>query len=225
MGSKKLKAIVVGGNQEIPVFDRARLKECNKKIYQSCPRKKLPDVIDDYVEEIKLAFRTGGVPVKNWRGGAFDPAEKFGDSLRNARMGFCSRCPYSDTESMYNSNGERHIIWEHWGPVGTNCLIDNVEALYFIEDYLYVNPEDEQRLRDVLEEFGYSTRLDRFETQGKGELVAKMQNFGAMLNSMVVCSFMLEYQRVRPSEFIELLNSVTDWDMDYDEFMKAGERN
>ena len=31
MGSKKLKAIVVGGNQEIPVFDRARLKECNKK--------------------------------------------------------------------------------------------------------------------------------------------------------------------------------------------------
>jgi aldehyde:ferredoxin oxidoreductase len=30
---------------------------------------------------------------------------------------------------MYNSNGERHIIWEHWGPVGTNCLIDNVEAL------------------------------------------------------------------------------------------------
>ena len=73
---------------------------------------------------------------------------------------------------------------------------------YFIEDYLYVNPEDEQRLRDVLEEFGYSARLDRFETQGKGELVAKMQNFGAMLNSLVVCSFMLEYQRVRPSEFL-----------------------
>jgi len=129
MGSKKLKAIVVGGNQEIPVFDRARLKECTKKIYHSCPRKKLTDVIEDYVEEIKLAFRTGGVPVKNWRGGAFDPAEKFGDSLRGARMGFCSRCPYSDTESMYNSDGERHIIWEHWGPVGTNCLIDNVEGL------------------------------------------------------------------------------------------------
>jgi aldehyde:ferredoxin oxidoreductase len=70
MGSKKLKAIVVGGNQEIPVFDRARLKECTKKIYHSCPRKKLTDVIEDYVEEIKLAFRTGGVPVKNWRGGA-----------------------------------------------------------------------------------------------------------------------------------------------------------
>ncbi|MDX2453393.1 aldehyde ferredoxin oxidoreductase C-terminal domain-containing protein, partial [Desulfosarcina sp.] len=95
---------------------------------------------------------------------------------------------------------------------------------YFIEDYLYVNPEDEPRLLDVLEEFGYSGRLDRFEPQGKGEMVAKMQNFGAMLNSMVVCSFMLEYQRVRPSEFIELLNSVTGWDMDYDECMKTGER-
>jgi aldehyde:ferredoxin oxidoreductase len=51
-----------------------------------------------------------------------------------------------------------------------------------------------------------------------------MQNCGAMINSLVVCSFMLEYQRVRPSEFIELLNSVTGWDMDYKEFMKTGER-
>jgi aldehyde:ferredoxin oxidoreductase len=76
----------------------------------------------------------------------------------------------------------------------------------------------------VLKEFGYSDRLDRFETKGKGELVAKMQNFGAMLNSMVVCSFMLEYQRVRPSEFIELLNAVTGWSMDYEEFMESGER-
>ena len=95
---------------------------------------------------------------------------------------------------------------------------------YFIEDYLYVNPDAEARLLMVLKEFGYSDRLDRFETKGKGELVAKMQNFGAMLNSMVVCSFMLEYQRVRPSEFIELLNAVTGWSMDYEEFMESGER-
>jgi aldehyde:ferredoxin oxidoreductase len=95
---------------------------------------------------------------------------------------------------------------------------------YFIEDYLHVNPADEQRLLGVLKEFGYSARLDRFGTKGKGELVAKMQHFGAMLNSIVVCSFMLEYQRVRPSEFIELLNAVTGWNMDYAEFMKSGER-
>ncbi|MFC1856588.1 aldehyde ferredoxin oxidoreductase family protein [Thermodesulfobacteriota bacterium] len=350
MGSKNLKAIVVRGNLKIPVFDEARLKKCTAKIYETCPKRKLDNVIDDYIEEIKLAFKTGAVPIKNWQGGAFDPADKFADDLRGAKMGYCRRCPYSDTESMYNANGERHVLWEHWGPVGTNCLIDNVEALqesfslcqrygldcistggvlafamecyekgflteketggidltwgnhqamvemvrkigereglgrllgegvrraaeqiggiaseyaihvkglefpmhdpraaagfavqyatgsigathseaqlssYFIEDYLYVNPEDEQRLLEVLKEFGYSARLDRFETKGKGELVAKMQNFGAMLNSLVVCSFMLEYQRVRPSEFIELLNSVTGWDMDYKEFMKSGER-
>lgn len=97
-------------------------------------------------------------------------------------------------------------------------------ASYFIEDYLYVNPRDERRLLDLLEAFGYSARLDRFETKGKGELVAKMQNFGAMLNSLVVCSFMLEYQRVQPSEFIELLNSVTGWNMDFNEFLRTGER-
>lgn len=350
MGSKKLKAVVVGGSQENPVFDRTRLKECSKKIYQACPRKKQTDVIEDYVDEIKVAFQNGAVPVKNWQGGVFDPGEKFAESLRGARMGFCSLCPFSDTESMYNDNGERHILWEHWGPVGTSCLIDNVEALqesfslcqrygldcistggvvalamecyekgliskketggmdltwgnhqamvelvkqigerdgfgrllgegvrraaeqiggtaceyaihvkglelpmhdprmaaglavqyatgsigathseaqlssYFIEDYLYVNPEEEQGLLDVLQEFGYPARVDRFETKGKGEMVGKMQNFGAVLNSLVVCSFMLEYQRVRPSAFIELLNSVTGWDMDYHECMKTGER-
>ncbi|MEE9399929.1 MAG: aldehyde ferredoxin oxidoreductase C-terminal domain-containing protein, partial [Dehalococcoidales bacterium] len=47
---------------------------------------------------------------------------------------------------------------------------------------------------------------------------------GAMLNSLVVCSFMLEYQRVRPAEFIELLNSVTGWNMDFKEFLRTGER-
>jgi aldehyde:ferredoxin oxidoreductase len=350
MGSKKLKAIVARGTLKIPVFDEAKLKESTTRIYESCPIRKFDEVIDDYVEELKIALRIGGPPVKNWQEGTFDPAYKFADDLRNTRMGYCKLCPYSDTESMYNSDGERHVLWEHWGPLGTNCLIDNVEALqksfslcqrygldcistggvlafamecyekgllteketggigltwgnhqamvemvkrigereglgwllgegvrraaeqiggiaseyaihvkglelpmhdpraaaglavqyatgsigathseaqlasYFIEDYLYVNPRDERRLLDLLEAFGYSARLDRFETKGKGELVAKMQNFGAMLNSLVVCSFMLEYQRVQPSEFIELLNSVTGWNMDFNEFLRTGER-
>ena len=95
---------------------------------------------------------------------------------------------------------------------------------YFIEDYLYVNPRDERRLLDLLGAFGYSARLDRFQTKGKGEMVAMMQNFGAMLNSLTVCSFMLEYQRVQPLEFIEILNSIKGWDLDFKEFMKTGER-
>ena len=350
MGSKRLKAIAVRGTSKIQAFDEKKLKETTKRIYASCTIKKLDASMDDYIEELKYAVRKGDLPVKNWQEGTFDPAYKFVDDLRNAKPGYCKLCPYSDTESMYNSNGERHMLWEHWGPSGSNCLIDDVEALqysfslcqrygldcistggvlafamecfekglitekdtggikltwgnhqamvemvkrigereglgwllgegtmraaehiggtasayavhvkglefpmhdprvavglavqyatgsigathseaqlssYFIEDYLYVNPDDEKRLLDVLEAFGYPARLDRFQTEGKGEMVAKMQNFGAMLNSLAVCSFMLEYQRVHPSEFIELLNSVTGWDMDFAEFVKTGER-
>jgi aldehyde:ferredoxin oxidoreductase len=350
MGSKKLKAIAVRGTLKIPVFDATKLKESTTRIYKSCPIRKYEDVIDDYVEEVKIALRTGGPPIKNWQEGTFEPAYQFGDELRKARLGYCKLCPYSDTESMYNPDGERHVLWEHWGPLGTNCLIDNVESLqksfslcqrygldcistgnalafamecyekglltdketdgidltwgnhqatvemvrrigereglgwllgegvrraaeqiggiaseyaihvkglelpmhdprvtagwavqyatgsigathseaplasYFIENYLYLSPRDERRLLELLEEFGYSAQLDPFESKGKGEMVAKMQNFGAMINSLVVCNFMLEYQRVRPSDFIELLNSVTGWDMDFEEFLRTGER-
>jgi aldehyde:ferredoxin oxidoreductase len=350
MGSKKVKAIVTRGTLKIPVFDEAKLEEVTKRVYASCPIRKFDDSIDDYVEELKIAVKKGDLPVKNWQEGTFEPAYKFVDDLRNTKMGYCKLCPYSDTESMYNSNGERHMLWEHWGPLGTNCLIGDVEALqsafslcqrygmdtistggvmafamecfekgliteketggieltwgnhramvemvrrigereglgwllgegtrraaeqiggtaseyaihvkglefpmhdprvavgfaiqyatgsigathseaqfssYFIEDYLYVNPRDERRLLDILEVFGYPARLDRFQSEGKGKMIARMQNFGAMLNSLTVCSFMLEYQRVLPSEFIELLNSITGWDMDFEEFLKTGER-
>jgi len=350
MGSKKLKAIVVRGTLDIPIFDREKFRKITRRIYSSCAIRKYDDVIDDYVEELKIALNIGGPPVRNWQEGTFEPAYQLADDLRNARLGYCKLCPYSDTESMYNSNGERHVLWEHWGPLGTNCLIGDIEALqysfslcqrygmdsistggvmafamecyekglitkkdtggleltwgnhqamlemvkrigereglgyllgegtkraaeqiggtasdyaihvkglelpmhdpraavglavqyatgsigathseaqissYFIEDYLYVNPKHEQRLLDVIKVFGYSERLDRFQTRGKGEMVAKMQNFGAMLNSLVVCSFMFEYQRVDPLEFVGLLNSITGMGIDFDEFMKTGER-
>ncbi|MFO8144059.1 MAG: aldehyde ferredoxin oxidoreductase family protein, partial [Dehalococcoidales bacterium] len=350
MGVKKLKAVVVRGTSKVPIFDRAKLKDITRRAYASCPVPKADSSIEDYIEEMKLSVTKGHLPVKNWQEGTFEPAYKFVEDLRNARRGYCRLCPYSDTESMYNANGERHMLWEHWGPAGTNCLIDDIEALqssfslcqrygmdtistggvlafamecyekglitkrdtdgieltwgnhramvemvrkigereglgwllgegtkraaeqiggpaseyaihvkglefpmhdprvavgyavqyatgsigathseaqlssYFIEDYLYVNPGDEQRLIELLEEFGYSARLDRFQKQGKGKMVAKMQNFGAMINSLTACSFMLEYQKVKPSYFVELLNAVTGWDMDFGKFTKTGER-
>ena len=350
MGAKKLKAVVVRGSLEIPVYDRARLKEVTRRAYSSCPVPKADGPIEDYIEEMKLSVTKGHLPVKNWQEGTFEPAYKFVEDLCNASRGYCRLCPYSDTESMYNANGERHMLWEHWGPAGTNCLIDDIEALqssfslcqrygmdtistggvlafamecyekglitskdtggieltwgnhramvemvrrigereglgwllgegtrlaakqiggtaaeyaihtkglefpmhdprvavgyavqyatgsigathseaqlssYFIEDYLYVNPRDESRLTELLESFGYSTRLDRFQMQGKGKMVAKMQNFGAMINSLTACSFMLEYQKVKPSYFVELLNAVTGWDIGFEEFTRTGER-
>jgi aldehyde:ferredoxin oxidoreductase len=86
----------------------------------------------------------------------------------------------------------------------------------------YVHEDYASGSRPVIRDLGYPERLDRFATEGKGELIATTQNFGVMLNSLVVC--LMLSGRVRASEFVELLNNVTGWGLDLAEFMKTGER-
>ncbi len=68
----------------------------------------------------------------------------------------------------------------------------------------------------------------RFTVPGKGELVAKMQNFGCLLNSLTVCVLLFSThftrQSVQPTHFVEWLNHATGSDMDLAEFLTAGER-
>jgi len=69
----------------------------------------------------------------------------------------------------------------------------------------------------------------RFIAEGKGKAVAKMQNFGALMNSLGICLFSLfiwmpQGQYVAPSSCLEWLNYVTGWDMDLKEFIQCGER-
>jgi aldehyde:ferredoxin oxidoreductase len=63
--------------------------------------------------------------------------------------------------------------------------------------------------------------MDRFETQGKGVMTAKMQNCMSMFNSLKVCRFIM---RIRLTEIIEWVNCVTGWDMDLSEYMETGDR-
>lgn len=69
----------------------------------------------------------------------------------------------------------------------------------------------------------------RFVVRGKEEAVAKMQNFGAIVNSLVICFFSLynwmpQGQHVAPSSLLYWLNLVTGWNMDLKEFIRCGER-
>jgi len=76
-------------------------------------------------------------------------------------------------------------------------------------------------------DLGYTakyTQLSRFETKGKGEMVAKSQNWGCMIDSLVLCAFLSLRRNIQPSDHMRLLNAVTGWDMDLQEFMDAGER-
>ncbi len=68
----------------------------------------------------------------------------------------------------------------------------------------------------------------RFSPKGQAEIVAKLQDYTAQLDSLGVCKFLTGSTRsrqiVQPSHFVEWLNYVTGWDMSLKEFLKTGER-
>lgn len=63
----------------------------------------------------------------------------------------------------------------------------------------------------------------RFKTEGKGVLTAKSQNFMGMLDSLIICKFVL-FGGVGISTLLEWYQDVTGEQMDVDEFMQIGER-
>jgi aldehyde:ferredoxin oxidoreductase len=73
-------------------------------------------------------------------------------------------------------------------------------------------------------ELGFPVALRRFDTEGKGRLVARTQDFSCLLDSITVCMFLSIAQWVQPSQYLPLLNNATGWDMKLDEFLLTGER-
>jgi aldehyde:ferredoxin oxidoreductase len=345
MGSKKLKAIVVKGTLPLSFYDEEKIKESAQKILNAYPLKKPEEMLEEDVSILYNFLKFGRVPVKNWSEGVFEPTSVYIEDLRNSKPLYCKRCPYSCMESRQTASGERHMVWEAWGPLGTNCLIANPEALQ--EAYTICNkygmdsisvgavvafamecfekglitkddtggieltwgnhqamlemvrkigeregfgellgegvrraaeriggiaseyamnvkglefPAHDPRSlagyslgyatgsigaahmeaqgADMLEnvydaelfsprtspELGFPTVLNRFDAKGKGVMVAKTQDFGCLLDSLTICLFLSLAQWVQPSQYVELLNSATGWDMDLNEFLLIGER-
>lgn len=75
----------------------------------------------------------------------------------------------------------------------------------------------------TMPEMGLHEIPDRFSQQGKGELVAKLQNLMCVYDAATICKFTL-FGRVRVTQLLEWLNLVTGWNADVDELMKTGER-
>ena len=73
-------------------------------------------------------------------------------------------------------------------------------------------------------ELGFPVALQRFDTAGKGRLVAVTQDFSCMMDSLTVCLFLSMGPGIQPSHYVAVLNSATGWDMDLDDFLKTGER-
>ncbi len=129
MGAKRLKAIVARGVQPIRFNDEEKFNEGIRKILSLFPVKKPEEALEAHVALFKNFFKLGRVPVKNFSEGTFEAGIKYVEDMRKAKQYHCRHCPYDCTESYMTSNGERHMVWEAWGPLGTNCLIDDPKAL------------------------------------------------------------------------------------------------
>lgn len=340
MGWKNLKAVVVRGTGKVAIADEKGLKESIARIYAQSPIKKPEETIDAEVQRLQSFMRLGNVPVKNWLEGTFEPGYRIAEGLRQTRPMYCRTCPYFDMESKFTEDGERHMVWEHWAPMGANCLIDDAEALQ--ESYALCNRYgidtisagdviafamecyekgllterdtggiklkwgnaqamlemtrqigERRNLGGLLGEgvrraaeriggraheyaihtkgleiaahdprsanaraLGYATcnfggshmsgimpgRVGyepsqtgmeatteqiarRFVTEGAAQATINAQNLMSVVNSLVVCCKLLSWRTVQPSHLLELLNCVTGWDMNLDEFMRVGERS
>ncbi len=150
MGSKKLKAVAVTGNMEVPVADKARMdalrKEQTHSVLNPPPgpmaemNKKMPKYGTTSMTDANA--HSGDTPVKNWGGVGVvdlpDVSGLSGDAAIHNRKGAepCWHCPISCQASLYAGEGEykypegtRRIEYETQGSFGTLCLNTNTESL------------------------------------------------------------------------------------------------
>jgi aldehyde:ferredoxin oxidoreductase len=137
MGSKRLKAVVARGTLPLSFYDEEKFKAQTRKILSFCTNRKLEDRIAGDSHVFKSFFEFGRVPVKNWSEGFFEEGYVYTDAMKEAQPLHCSRCPNSCLESYQLKTGERHMVWEAWGPLGTNCLIADAEVMQ--EAYSFCN--------------------------------------------------------------------------------------
>jgi aldehyde:ferredoxin oxidoreductase len=63
-----------------------------------------------------------------------------------------------------------------------------------------------------------------FDLKGKAFLAVKMQDYCALINSLVLCAFMPDGGDLSFTSILDIFNSITGWDWDVQEAMIHGER-
>lgn len=75
----------------------------------------------------------------------------------------------------------------------------------------------------TLPDLGINESMDRFSSEGKGEMVAKAQNLMSVFDSLAVCKFLLN-GGITPTIMTEWLSLVTGIEWDLESLLQAGER-
>lgn len=139
MGSKKVKAIVVQGSEEIPVENMSSLRESVKELMPSFTGKLKGMSTFGTPGLVVPCEAIGDLPIKNWSQGKWtEGAKKIGGQELNEKylkkQFFCASCPVgcgrtvggTIDPSLEETGGPEY---ETLGMLGSNCLIDDLPSI------------------------------------------------------------------------------------------------
>lgn len=143
MGSKKLKAIYVYGNQEPEVPDEKLWKEVVKELTSKINEDQTSQALKAYGTGVAMAMapQTGDAPIKNWTLGKWEGFEKvngivMAKTILRKHKPQCFACPircarYVEIdEGRYQMKGEGPE-YEAMAVLGSMCLNDNLESIAY----------------------------------------------------------------------------------------------
>jgi len=154
MGSKKLKAVAVRGNQEVPIADSETANRLRREHIAELRAAGMRG--ESFFERFRKYGTTAGTPqsahsgdtpVKNWGGVGVvdfpDPSGLSGDAAiaNQERDETCWRCPLACEGILKEGTGEykyaagsRRPEYETQGAFGTMCLNNNTESIAMAND-------------------------------------------------------------------------------------------
>ncbi len=139
MGSKKLKAIAVYGEEKVEIKKEESLKESIR--YWSPIIRENTKELNKYgtPDMMKRIIELGDHPVKNWRKGIFNSADKLtGPAVKEKlqpKKYYCAQCVIGCGREINKKDGKYGSItgggpeYETLAMLGSNCLIDNIEGI------------------------------------------------------------------------------------------------
>jgi len=154
MGSKKLKAVAVRGNQQVPIADSETANRLRREHIAELRAAESGGVSQfeqmrkyGTTAETHLSAHSGDTPVKNWSGVGIvdfpDPSGLSGDAAiaNQARDETCWHCPQACEGILKEGTGEykyaagsRRPEYETQGAFGTMCLNNNTESIAMVND-------------------------------------------------------------------------------------------
>lgn len=139
LGSKKLKAIVVRGEQRPEIAEPDKLKEFKAKLVKKISKETSAFREHGTPGSLSRYEKLGDIPVKNWRKDSFKgyekiSAPKYTEEL-HARPQACMYCPVGCHRHVRVEEPKEYKMegagpeYETLGMLGENCLTDNLKAI------------------------------------------------------------------------------------------------